>query len=263
MKKLSTKIALCIAVLAVAIISTSATIQQNRQKKILSILSEEATPIQEGVLTEKQKEHSKIYKGYASIMNGRKIKGLIAERGDVDIWAPIGLELYMPPVSLDKYLQTLTCDADAAIIGFVKSKSSNLVESGTFLFTDYEVTVKEILKENATAPAHPGDEITITRGGGAVRLNKRIVRAIDPSLGRLEVGRYYLLYLKYIPATGGYRHFANEASEDSFLLDGGTISQISRKQLPLGPRNQADAVSFLSEARNALTQKCKQGGARK
>lgn len=262
MKEHRRKVILCLAVLAVAIMSTAATIHQHRQKGTLSIPPEEVTTIQEGVMTEKQKEHSKIYKGYAAIMGGRKIKDLVAESGDVDIWAPLYLEPHMLPISLDKYLQTLTCDADAAVIGFVKSKSSNLIESGTFLFTDYEVTVKEILKDNATAPIHQGDDITTTRSGGAVRLNKRVVRAIDPSRGRLEVGRYYLLYLKYIPATGGYRPFANTVSEDTFHLDGNTISQISRKQLPLGWNVKADANAFLSEARYALTRQCKKGGAK-
>jgi hypothetical protein len=57
---------------------------QDRQADT-ALTREEATPIQEGVMTQKQKEHSKLYKGKA-YTRGRKIADLVTEKGDVEVW---------------------------------------------------------------------------------------------------------------------------------------------------------------------------------
>ncbi len=153
----------------------------------------------------------------------------------------------------------MACDADAVVIGFVNSKSSNIIESGTFLFTDYEVTVKEALKNNAADSFGQESQITVTRGGGAVELNGHIVRAIDPDFGQLQVGKHYLFYLKYISQSGGYRPLFGTSSEDTFLLDGEQVSQVSRKALPFGQHAKADANPFLAQARQAAAHSSRRG----
>ncbi|HVF48576.1 MAG TPA: hypothetical protein VNA19_00735 [Pyrinomonadaceae bacterium] len=245
-------------VLGIGLISVSAMLQKRGADKAKPMPPEEATLIQEGVMTAKQKEHSKLFKGYTWFSDGKKIKDIAAQKdGEIEVNAPLEDTLRYPQPSLGEYLQKMTCEADAVVIASVKSKSSNLTESGTFLFTDYEVTVREVLKNQETAPIRQGQDITVTRGGGAVKLNGRIIRAIDTNAGRLQVGREYLLYLRFVPATGAYRPFGNAISEDSFQIDGGKTAQISRKQWPLGQYAKAETDAFLGEAREALHSQCR------
>lgn len=250
---------LFLVLLVIAVATATAALRGQRQGQP-SAGEEEPTPIQEGVMTKKQKEHGKIFKGYGWFTRGQKIRDLVAGRGDVEVWAPLETTPLLPPVNLGDYLQKLTCDADAVAIVKVKSKSSNLVEDGTFLFTDYEATAEVVLKNNAAASLQQGGNLTVTRGGGAVVLNGHTVKAIDPNLRRLVVGERYLLYLRFIPTTGAYRAFANSLSEDTFLLQGDTVSQVSRKKWPLGLHSTADAGPFMTEVHNALNFSCIRGG---
>ena len=227
-------------------------------KKDLTIFrQEEATPIKEGVMTEKQREHSKLIKGEPYI-GGKKIADLIAKQGDVEVYGPIR-NVPLLHLSTDEVLTYLKCNADSVIIGRVTSKSSNLIETGTFLFTDYEVTVEEVLKDNSVAPLRADSNITITRLGGVVSLNGHIVRAIDETSAPLTMGGHYLFYLKYVPTTGSYRPLAHPAFDDTFHLLNTDVSQVSNKKLPFGWHDRADATSFLSAARNVLNSPCRFG----
>ena len=150
--------------------------QQNNNKKEVKVRRGDlekqrlldATPIQKGVMTAKQKKHSKIFKGYR---DRAKISDLMAQRGDIEIIQPVGNVRTPQSFNLDNYLQELSCKADAVVAGTVKSKASQINEDGTFVFTDYEFTSEEVLKNNAVAPINSSTGITITRTGGAVKLN--------------------------------------------------------------------------------------------
>ncbi len=252
-----TRLVLGFVVLSLAFISLSAAFQKQANKSASAQDTDIPTPIQEGVMGEKQKKHSKIYKGTNWYTRGKKIKDLISEQGDVEIEAPILDSILRPTPPLDEFLRKQTCDADAVVLGAVKDKTSQLIESGTFIFTDYVVTVQEVLKDNSAAPIQQGGEITVTRLGGAVKLNGHIARATDPSMGPLKVGETYLLYLKFLPETGAYRPLGGGSlSEDTFLIRGEKVSQASRKLWPFGQRASGDAAPFLSEAHNAINGQC-------
>jgi hypothetical protein len=226
------------------------------------VRQEEPTPIEEGVMTSKQEKHSRLYKGFEDATRGRKIPDLVTERGDLKLSARPGvideLPLIRPRPPLSQSLSILSCRTDAVMIGKVTEKSSHLLESGTFTFTDHELTVEEVLKDNLLAHLQPGATITVTRTGGSVRLKGHTVRAFDERMAPLAVGERYLLYLVFLPETDSYRPFVNAIFDDSFHLDGDRLVQVSIQQLPLGPGKTADASSFLAEARNAVYQPCPQ-----
>lgn len=218
---------------------------------------ETPTPVKEGEKTARQKEHGRLYgRRYAK---RKRIPDLVLEQGDLVIWGPIS-EPPGIPVPLHRVLALLTCDSDAVVVGEVKRKDSQLSEAETFIFTDYEVMVGEVLKNNPLSPITEGEEITVVRPGGAVSIKGRTARAHDPEVERLEVNRRYLLYLKHVPATGAYRPADHPAFDDAFRFDGGKLVQISRKPLPVGRHKAADADSFLGEARVALNAPCAGGG---
>lgn len=216
--------------------------------------TEVPTLVQEGVMSARQRQHGKLYKGnrYPA---GRRISELVGKRNDLVIWGPIS-EVPRRNLTLRQSLTHLKCEADAVVLAAVKSKSSNLTEGGTFIFTDYEATVEDVLKSSPHALVDKGSDITVTRPGGAISLKGHVVRAIDNEVARLEVGRRYLLYLKIVPGTGTYGQVGHPLFADAFLMHEDEVKQISDKPLPLGWKRTADAVSYLSEARNVLNNPC-------
>ncbi|HEV8370138.1 MAG TPA: hypothetical protein VGQ39_19455 [Pyrinomonadaceae bacterium] len=248
------RVSLPIAALFVLALAATLTLigAQNDQS---SKKDDDATPIKEGVLTEKQKAHSKLFKRYEVVTRGRKLRDLVAESGDVDVVKELGDVLVPQAFNLQDYLKNLTCKADAVVVATVQTKSSQIIEEGTFVFTDYQVVVDEVLKSSST-PINPTQNITVTRVGGAVILNGHHVRATDHRQENLAVGGRYLLYLRFIPATSSFQAFANTASEDTFQLIGPKIKQTSAKALPLGQGESADLDTFMILARTATQSPC-------
>lgn len=230
--------------------------RQGNALKRLARQTEPATPIQENVMPEKQRKHSRIFRGYGAATQGRRLRDLVAERGDVDVMIGADEVPTPPSFDLDRYLRGLTCKADAVVVATLRSKSSHLIEEGTFVFTDYELAVSQVLKNNAAAPLQPGALVTFTSPGGAVLLRGHIVRALDSRNEPLEAGYDYLLYLQFIPETQSYKSFSDSLNGDTFQLRGDTVVQASSKPLPLGGRGAAPAAPFLSKVRAAAEQTC-------
>jgi hypothetical protein len=251
---------LLLASLAVTVMTAVAALQSSTQGALPSGKQEEATPIQEGVMSEKQKKHSKLFKGFGNVTRGKKLRELAAERGRVEVIYE--LEDGQAPRSsdrqkyLNKYLQKVSCGADAVVIGSVLSKSSQIIEEGTFLFTDYELTVEEVLKDNSVAHIQPHGAITVTRSGGAVTLNGHAIRAKDYRSEPLAMGGRYLVFLRFLPDTGAYQSLDNSLFEDSFRLSEDQIIQVSEKPLPFGSRRTAIMSSFMVGLRAALNNPC-------
>lgn len=213
----------------------------------------EATPVQEGVVTERQRRHGRIYRGYGGPR--RRLRDLIASQGDVEARREIG---FLPNLSLSRQdaLSYLSCKADVIVVGTVRSKSSQLIEDGTFVFTDYELTVEDILKNNSASPIEQRGDITVTRSGGAIRLNGHIVRAIDYNNEPLGVGERYLLYLLYVPDTGVYRALSSDLANDTFHLQSDRVVQASQRSRPLGRQENVDVNNFMIDVRAVLTGNC-------
>lgn len=239
---------------------------QNSDKKEIKVRQVEKekekfdpTPIQEGVMTAKQKKHSKIFKGYKQ---RAKIRNLIDKQGDVKIIEMVGNVIAPLSFNLDTYLQELSCESNAVVVGTVKSKASQINDDGTFLFTDYGFIVEDILKNNAVAPINTINDITITRTGGAVKLNGHTVRAIDYREVPLVEGEHYLLFLKFVPETGAYKSLDSTRNDDSFqILGNQVIKQVSKNPLPFDGSRTVEANGFMSKVRVAVNNSCEnQGG---
>lgn len=223
----------------------------------------DATPIVEGVMTAKQKKHSKIFEGYK---DRAKLRDLMIQKGDVEVREEVG-DVILPaePFNLNSYLQRLSCKADAVVMGMVKSKASQINQDGTFVFTDYEFTAEDVLKNNAADSINPNTDITITRTGGAIKLNGHTARAIDYREVPLIEGEHYLLFLKYVPETGAYKALDSSRDDDSFqILGDKKIKQVSSSPLPFEGRNNAVELSgFMTEVRSVVNNGCiNQGGVR-
>lgn len=219
---------------------------------------EKATLILDGVLTERQREHSKLFKAYGS---GRKVSDLAGEEGEIEIRSVTPLSGGVPdspPTTLNQVLKHDACIADAIVTGTVKGKSSQLTENGEFIFTDYELTVDDVVKQNSSSTIRTDVEITVTGPGGTILLSGKRIRAIDSILAPLRVGQHYLLFLEFIPTTDSYREIE---SGGSFRLSGNKVTQDSEASLH-GLEIKSDVMPFLLEVRTAATAACQRGGAK-
>jgi hypothetical protein len=137
--------------LAVVVLATLFALRSQGQNNQIASGQENPSPVQEGVMTEKQRVHSKRFSQRYAYRKGQKLRDL---RGRGDLLVTIGVgdkpqSASVAPFNLPEFLRKMTCDADAVLIGQVRDKVSQLTENREFIFTDYEVTVEEILKNNA------------------------------------------------------------------------------------------------------------------
>lgn len=168
----------------------------------------EATPIQHGVMTPRQREHSKldVYKDKhgANIMeemsNSQPNQFLQFGCGSNETY-----DRDYPTSKLQITLKALAAASDAVVIGQVVEQASQLTEDDHFLFTDYQLELDRVLKECPTAPLKVPGKITVTRIGGTVLLEGHVIEAINYNFPLFHKGFRYLLFLKYLPVTDSYR----------------------------------------------------------
>lgn len=216
----------------------------------ISVIDQErADSVRKGVKTEKQKKHGTL------IVNnrGENLYDLARQRpaiegdSDIDIVSLPGMPELSPtgqPNLADQTLGNLTAEADAIVIGVVASKESQLTESETFIFTDYEMAIREVLKDNGAAPINPSDKITVVRPGGVVEIEGRVVRAVDRTVKPLQIGEQYLLFLKYIPTTGSY---LASSGAGSFKIENDKVTTLTDDPRYSDFKKNQGTTSFVNE----------------
>jgi hypothetical protein len=175
----------------------------------------DATPIQVGMMTEKQRVHSRLLEREAPYKSGRRLDDF-GDGQPSGAYIEPPLEITSPDVprlSFPDFIKNFMCEADAVVTAVVTDRTSQLTEQKKFVFTDYTMLVEDVYKGHLDLAPNVG--ITITRPGGKVSINGRIVTAIDSSYQLLESGKRYLLFLRYIPETGAYW----SESKGTFLID--------------------------------------------
>lgn len=215
---------------------------------------EDATPIQVGVMTEKQRAHSKLFDSYKT---NRKLDALpLPNENDKDLEQGVYIEPGTPVISPDapalsfeNFLKDTACASDAVAIVDVKDKSSQLTENREFIFTDYTAVVQEVFKDNTLSPIRTGNSITVTRPGGKVQINGQVINALDSSFKLLKKEKRYLLFLKYIPGLDVYQSIR----KGSFRLEDNELTALSEEFLPGG---SDDTRPFTIDVRKALTSGC-------
>jgi hypothetical protein len=206
----------------------------------------DATLIQDGVIAPQQKEHAKRYKGYRS---GKKLRDLTNTIGDMMLRREVGTQGGDPnetPFDFQKFLREMAVDADAVVVGTIKNKSSQLTEDEDYVFTDYDMTVVEVLKDNPAAPIQTNNKMVVTRPGGTIFLNGRIVEALDESFQPLRKKNQYLLFLRFIPSTGAYEALNSKAS---FQIGSDKIKKLTKEPFSF---DDANVASFINEVRAAV-----------
>lgn len=211
------------------------------------------TPIKLGEITEKQKKHSKIFS------ETKRNKTLISEQGDVEIRISVHLGRIpgeTQPSDRSEYLQRLSCTADSVVIAKIKNKTSQLTENLEFVFTDYELDIREVLKNNSGLDISASKTATLTDAGGSVKVGDRTIKVILERDTPLLVNREYLLFLKYLSDSESYR-----------LIGERGIFAVSDNKLKfpsnLYPNNKDNTKDFLTLIRSGVSNCPTEGGQRK
>jgi hypothetical protein len=228
-------------------------------KPSLETLRNEATRVQPGVATEKQKEHRKLYKYYNIAHKGKKL--VDRGKGVHDVRVVIGEPMAKPIQNVltpQEFLHQLSCKSDAIAIVKVVGKESQLTEDEDFIFSDYSVKVVELLKNNEKDSIYPDSVMIITRPGGTVSINGRIIQAIDSEYKEMRKNNEYLLFLSYIPMTKSYKAVDAKSSFD--LQGDGGQSVANLTSLPTFLDYQEEFKNrngFIIEVSNAINLRCK------
>lgn len=201
---------------------------------------DEATIVFKGQATEKERKYSKVYEKEYDALQGEKLSRMRGSEMTVLEPSVPGSPYEVPPTA-ERFLNRLACNADLIIVGSVIGKAAHLTENESFVYTEYNLTVNEIIKNNESAPVEIKQEIEAVRPGGVIKLENRVIKVVDKSFAPLKINNKYLLFLKFVPDTGGYKAF-NTAGD--FQIVGKGFNKITSKALPDEMQGGMDAESL-------------------
>lgn len=216
---------------------------------------DEATVVQRGQVTEKEREYSREYKKLYSWRAGRKLSELRGGKKDVSVISDepgSDMDPYSPIITASEFLRNLSCQADAIVVGSVKSKSAHLTEDETFVYTEYEFSIKEVVKDNPVSPIKVNNNIEIARPGGIIRLDNRRITVEDKSYELLLKNKDYLLFLRFVPSTNGY---VIASAEGDFILENNSFKKLSKRPLSEELKNN-NPQSLLNAIGEAISVAC-------
>jgi hypothetical protein len=150
----------------------------------------------------------------------RNLLELSKRQGDVrirmDVDAPFFANGQAP--SPGDLIRESACRADAVVIASIKQAESFLTQDKEWVFTDNVVTLNRVLKDNTAHPLAFGSMIVVARSGGHIATaDGHIIEVIDGYSPALQIGKSYLLFLRYVPASGQY---VSADGDDSFSVQG-------------------------------------------
>lgn len=223
-------------------ISTGSASSTQTKPKFDAAAKEEGDATPFTPMSQHQQEHARLYSCSGV---GRRLTDLARERGeDVTIGIDPPLQMIQPEGEKENGLESLARRVDAIVVASVKDKTSMFNSGETFVFTEHNVRVEEVIKNNSSAPVDSGSEITIMRAGGKILVDGRTVVAIESSVKPIRVGTTYLLFLKWVPTTGAYQ------SISPFEVKGNRL--IALNTLLHDFQGERDATAILETVRKAV-----------
>jgi hypothetical protein len=84
-----------------------------------------------------------------------------------------------------------------------KGKSHPTVDQG-YLYSDWQFTVDQVIKDKSTALVKAGNAVIVTRPGGVLEIAGRKFYAQPKDFRDFVPGEELLLYLKFVKETGAY-----------------------------------------------------------
>jgi hypothetical protein len=203
---------------------------------------------------DKKEQSRRIYKGLGNQYDTKIPEAAAKAKGDIKTEIEIGLPTLDPfatPSTVHDLLKRRGCDADAIVIATVKSEASFLTEDESFLYTNHQLTVEDVLKDNPDSPLRADDTITTTRTGGIITLNGKRVFAVNKSALPLQLNKRYLLFLTYLPERAAY-----VADNLSYQLTNGKIIKATAGQGYPEEESGKDSATLIETVRDATARPC-------
>jgi hypothetical protein len=228
---------------------------QDKDKQQYQIEFADATPVQPGEMTEKQRVHARLFNRVGQPVGGQTLSQWIVpykRQKIVLITSRMGRMFLASdqPQSPEEYFGKLANESDAIIRGKVKSKSSHFTEDDLFIFTDYDVSVLEIIKNNRFNPIQLDTTVPVIGLGGKVIVDNVILKATGNYDAILPInGQDVLLFLKYIPETESYQFTMSNAA---FELNGISARPLAG-MIPLSSDIFRDKSSFINTIKTVST----------
>ena len=110
----------------------------------------------------------------------------------------------------------LACDSDLVVLGTTGAGISHMTFDKSFLYTDWELSVERVFKNNPSASVQVGSRITLVAPGGTLQIDGRTIHATE-GVPFPAAGQKYLIFLTSVPKTGAY------TASDGFLISGATV----------------------------------------
>jgi hypothetical protein len=142
----------------------------------------------------------------------------------------------------------------AIVVGTVLSGKAFVSKDRTYVYSDYQVRVDRVLKQDASASLAVGEQIVVSRGGGTIRFPSGHIRNyLTSGEGFPAIGSQYLFFL-------GKPNFPQHEYEQIigslYQLSDGKVHPFDTEQLPLFD-DMSDVV-FLAKVEQAI--KAQTGG---
>jgi hypothetical protein len=215
---------------------------------------EDPTPVQLGVMTERQKRHSRLYEKYRSDEKITDLLRLKSKEVEIRRLAPLPFNsIRTVPPSASDIVRRIACDADLILIGEVKDKVSQVTESQDFVFTDYTFSVQRVLKNTVPSSAQQSGEVNVTRPGGAVLISGKTITAIDETFQLLGRGKQYLLFLRYLPDMDS---FMSIETGESYELEANDIKPLNSRGKD-SIAHTHNSISLITEIEAVVANLCK------
>ncbi len=243
-------------VIAFAIFSADTPVIQGQKQESAK---DEATVVQKGQTTDDERAYSKQYNDLYPDRDKNKLSERRKEIKDLGIMLGVIADTVdlpdLPPITSAEFLSNLTCSSDSIVIGSVKSKKAHLSEDETYVYTEYDFSVEDVLKNNSVSSIENNGNIKITRPGGVIKLDNRTITVSDERFEPLKPEKKYLLFLKYVPSAKGY--MAN-ISDSDFIVEGNSFKKFSEDMSSFDPIELRNGKSddLLKNVRESILSDC-------
>ncbi len=157
------------------------------------------------------------------------------------------------PTSFVDLLRRLVCSSDAVVEGRITTLASNPIKDGTFLFTDYTLSVVERFRGPAALQAAAGQSVVLTRAGGELSVDGVTIRATSSDFPLLKRDESYIVMGKFISATGAIQ---SSEIDTTYWIAGNRAKRIGPGTFVTGPDLSVegrDSGEFRTAVRDAAS----------
>lgn len=138
-----------------------------------------------------------------------------------------------PEKGREAYLLLPAANSDLVIIGTPHKCDSAATSDGQFIFSDYVTSVDRVYGNRGLAVI-PGQTIVVGRPGGIISVEGKQILGSVYGYPLFHLGEPYLMFLKFMPATGG------------FLVVGEAAFNVSGENVPVHLTRTSGAESHLT-----------------